>query len=332
MLTMPRKILKTAGFLGLFILAIGELLARFSLGLGSPPLSSPHPTVEYLYQPNQDVFRFGNRFITNQYGMRSELFAEKKKLDSEIRVMVFGDSVLNGGSLTDQDSLATSLLAAAWEKKLNRKVIVGNISAGSWGPGNWLAYAQAYGFFEADVVILLLSSHDAYDNPTFQPLDLNTHPQKAPVSALQEAIARYLPRYFAKITRRPAIVQPSDRDIALATDQGISDLKEFLLLAQQQTPHVFLFLHPTRSEARTGQQENGYEQIYTLSTDLGISTFSLHEAFHNALQQREADPYRSNDNIHPSEAGQKLIADAIQRTIPASILRLSQQRDNSVTE
>ena len=65
--------------------------------------------------------------------------------DDEFRVICFVDSVLNGGSLTDQKDLATTLL----EKKLKEvtpDAYVGNISAGSWGPGNWRAYADEYGF------------------------------------------------------------------------------------------------------------------------------------------------------------------------------------------
>ena len=174
----------------------GELIARYALGLGNPPLSTSHETIEYLYQPNQDVSRFGNRFLVNQYGMRSETFPPEKQSSAETRIMVFGDSVINGGNLTDHSNLATTLLQNELSQSSSNPVIVGNISAGSWGPGNWLAYAKEYGFFEADIVVLQISSHDWKDNPKFKPLNPNTHPQDQPISAVTEGITRYLPRYL----------------------------------------------------------------------------------------------------------------------------------------
>ena len=54
------------------LLAVGgEWFARSVLGLGDPPLSITHPRIEYLYVPNQDVQRFGKRFLVNDYSMRS---------------------------------------------------------------------------------------------------------------------------------------------------------------------------------------------------------------------------------------------------------------------
>src|SRR5680860_1531138 len=143
------------------VLFTGELFSRFYLGLGDPPLFIQHPAIEYMYKPNQDVYRFGNHFIVNQFGMRSHPFTVSKE-GNEFRVMVFGDSVLNGGNLTDHDDLATSILESKFTKAGHENVVVGNISAGSWGPGNWLAYAREYGFFDTDIVAIVVSSHD-YD-------------------------------------------------------------------------------------------------------------------------------------------------------------------------
>ncbi|MCC6134828.1 MAG: hypothetical protein IT491_05555 [Gammaproteobacteria bacterium] len=184
------------------LIGAGELFARYVLGLGDPPLSLAHDQIEYLFKPNQDVMRFGHRIIINAYGMRTENFP-KAKPAGEFRVMVFGDSVLNGGNLLDHSTLATTLLSKRLSDALERPVVVGNISAGSWGPGNWLAYAQEYGFFDADIVMLVISSHDYADNPTFAPLNPLTHPQERPWSALWEGVTRYLPRYLPRISAAP---------------------------------------------------------------------------------------------------------------------------------
>lgn len=73
---MKKRYTVPAIILGAILFA--EMVARMGLGLGDPPLSIAHPTIEYLYRPNQDVIRFGKRFIVNEYGVRSESFPRHK--------------------------------------------------------------------------------------------------------------------------------------------------------------------------------------------------------------------------------------------------------------
>ena len=289
----------------------GEIFARYALGLGTPPLSMTHPTIEYMYVPNQDLYRFGNHFITNQYGMRSAPFSKTKR-NNEFRILVFGDSVVNGGNLTDQSELATSLIQKKLVDAGYKNSIVGNISAGSWGPGNWLAYAREYGFFDADIIILVCSSHDYADNPTFEPLNPNTHPTQRPISALIEGIQRYfLPRYLPQLSS-PQPTTETDLPSASVKESGgiigISDLKNFLKLAKQQSPNVLVFQHWERSEITGGVANIGYQRIKEACEQLGISPTSLEPYFHKSLEFG-TEPYR--DNIHPNQVGQKLIAEAI---------------------
>ena len=291
-----------------FLISIGEIFARYFLGLGTPPLSISDPRIEYMFKPNQDVYRFGNHFITNQYGMRSEPFA-KKKSSNELRIMVFGDSVVNGGNLTDHAKLATSILKEKLSKILDKNIVVGNISAGSWGPGNWLAYAKEYGFFDADIIILVISSHDYIDNPTFQPLDKNTHPTKQPVSALLEGIERYLPRYFPQIPTKNIATEnhqyvPEETEV----QKGLGDLKNFLELAKNNSNNVFVFQHYEKSEIEGGYPQIGNKLIKETCNQLGIIPISLEHYFRRSIKNR-VNPYR--DNIHPNKIGQKLIAEAI---------------------
>jgi len=303
---------------GLALLVTAELFARFVLGLGTPPLSVTHPTIEYMYKPNQDVFRFGNRFIVNEFGMRTKPFSKNRESINQIRVMIFGDSVINGGNLTDHQSLATTILTAAWKEELNVDVIVGNISAGSWGPGNWLAYAKEYGFFDADLVVIVLSSHDFNDNPEFKPLNSQSYPQVSPKFAILEGIIRYLPRYLRKIV--PSKPEPTTEIFQEITTKGIDDLASFIELARESTPYVFSFQYPTRNEATSGQKDIGYKQIHETCVNSKIPIYSLHDAFHMAIQNG-MDPYRKNDAIHPNDIGQKLIAAEIRRNIPKKALQ-----------
>src|ERR1041384_4426338 len=89
----------------LLILLVGtELFARFYLGLGDPPLYIEDKEFEYIYAPDQDVMRFGNHVMTNEFSMRSKPLSPNDK----IRILKIGDSIINGGAQTDQDSLAST--------------------------------------------------------------------------------------------------------------------------------------------------------------------------------------------------------------------------------
>lgn len=300
-------------------LVVTELFARFYLGLGSPPVFITHPTIEYLLKPNQDVNRFGNRVLVNQFGMRTNNF-EPKKNNNETRVLVFGDSVINGGSLTDHNALATTILQSHWQQKTEQSVIVANISAGSWGPGNWLAYAKEYGFFDADIVVLVASSHDAFDAPTFESLNHDTHPQQPPFSALTEGVSRYLPRYLP--SGLTETIEPKIEVIAQAKNkESLEDLREFINLAKQKIGKVIIFQHPTKLEAETGNMEEGYQEITALLKSENVPFISMQPIFHEGIAKQNL--YRENDKIHPNLMGQKLIAETIENNIPQAWLILS---------
>ena len=119
--------------------------------------------IEYIPAPNQHSVRFGNKIAYNEYSMRS------LPIDADDRCIVlgFGDSVLNGGTLTDQDSIATTIVEKQLQRT-NESIRFLNISAGSWGPDNCAAYLNKFGSFNAKMIILFVSSHDAYDNMTFE--------------------------------------------------------------------------------------------------------------------------------------------------------------------
>ena len=291
----------------------GETFARYHLGLGTPPLSITHPQIEYMFKPNQDVMRFGNRIIINQYGMRTAQFDARRANDKEFRIMVFGDSVLNGGNLTDHDALATTLMQKKLQEK--QKSVVGNISAGSWGPGNWLAYAKEYGFFDANIVVLVISSHDYADNPAFEALNENTHPTKRPVSAILEGITRYLPRYLPRFDASVPLKDPNvSKEIASKEVlQGINDLKNFLDLAKKNSAYVIVLQHWDRSEIERGIPEVGYQRIHQVCNSSGVSCISLEPYLRQAIKKGN-NPYL--DNIHLNQNGQKLIADALFDNLP----------------
>jgi hypothetical protein len=298
---MRRLILFSAIVLvGLFV--GGEIFARLVLGLGTPPLSVRSDAYEYMFKPSQDVKRFGNRVVINEYGMRSDTAPQS---DATKVILVFGDSVLNGGNLTDQNALATSILQDRLRAS-GEDVYVGNVSAGSWGPANMRGWLETYGDLGAETMIYVLSSHDWYDLPTFKPLDPMTHPVKPPASALLEGAQRYLPRFLPKFGAGEVVVPapgvPMDEDGPNARE----DLAWLLEYSAARGQRVCLVQHLTQSELKNGIQ-SGHEEI---SATFGSEqTRLILQDFMSASSVGRDMHYR--DDIHISDEGQSALAKAL---------------------
>ena len=94
--------------IAVFVLMLvgGEIYLRKSWGFCDTVLVQSDPDFEYIAQPNQKRYRFKKHILYNEYSQRCE------SVDSSAFIVLgLGDSVINGGVLTDQDSLATTRLS-----------------------------------------------------------------------------------------------------------------------------------------------------------------------------------------------------------------------------
>lgn len=310
--------LKAVTFTVALLLICAELFARFYLGLGDPPLSIVDPQIEYLFKPSSTYKRFGNLIAFNAYSMRSRDFPAHKVDPTELRVMVMGDSVINGGAITDQSDLATTLLEHDLQEDLQRPVVVGNISAGSWGPGNLLAYAQRFGFFDADIVMIVLSSHDYGDAPSFQPIvgvDPGM-PDKKPLLALQEVFTRYLPQYIATWRGKDSASLPEPIPSKEEIDSSLAALRNLLQLAQSTKAKVILVQHLKEDEL-DGHQGPGFAAIASVGREERVPIVQLGLTFAASLKNG-INPYWPNphhNEIHPNKVGQRLMANVFYEAI-----------------
>jgi len=305
--------------LGCVLLVVGgELFARFYLGLGDPMLWMDEPTIEYMFQPNQRGRQLGNQYLYNEYSMRSETMSASRTDPDELRILFFGDSVLNGGHMTDQACLATEIIKGDLETRLQRPVAVGNISAGSWGPKNCLEYAKKFGLFGADVVVLVVSSHDYADNPAYLPLAGTSaiYPARRPPCALYEAVTRYLPMYLPRGAPRENAPEDTvdEKSIAVAMDAT----RELVQMALSAKARVIPVQHLAMEEVKNGPQQ-GHAVFGELWHELDLASVQLGPAFADALKRGD-NPYR--DVIHPNALGQKIIADQLIEAICESLQRL----------
>ena len=297
-------------FLGLVIIAsIGlEIILRKVWGFGEMNiLFQEDPAFEYIAQPNQDKVRFGNTVFYNEYSMRSQPLNK----EDQCIVLGFGDSVINGGTLTDQDSLATTIV----EKQLQDHVSNGfrflNISAGSWGPDNCAAYLNKYGSFNAKMIILFVSSHDAYDNMTHEKIVgvHRSYPDEPYSLAIVEVVDRYLkPRLLN------ALGQSSQVDELMINKKGTEFNAGFEFFKNYTREHGIPFvvcLHAESKEVETGKFNNQGEEIlaYCAKNDIRvISGLQIGE---------ELRDFR--DEVHINEIGQKRWAKALYDEIRQTI-------------
>lgn len=297
------------------IVGIGEVVARYALGLGTPPLSIPHERIEYMFAPNQDVKRFGNRQLYNEYGMRN---TPMDQWGTARRVLVFGDSVLNGGNLTDHRELATTLASAQ-----SPETVFGNISAGSWGPDNILGWIETYGLLDAETAILVLSAHDAGDAPSYESLDPTTHPTERPLLALSEGITRYAPKYLPAPLGR--LIKPTAPEGKIATQHvgrnGIDVLPTLFDTFADTGVQACVVLHATRSE----YHDSDFAQLDEIAREAQARTVPVVRMYEVASDQSMEDLYR--DDIHINYLGQSVLADALMECKDSAVIPTSSEEE-----
>jgi hypothetical protein len=293
-----------------------ELVLRFYFELGDPPLFIADGEIEYMYKPSSTFHRMGRTMHVNAFGMRSEDFSTHKSDAGELRVMVIGDSVINGGMPTDDREVCTNILQQNLRDATHRPVVVGNISAASWGPINMLAYVKRFGVFDADVVVIVLSTHDYGDVEEKPSNPVGVHPRwpsTRPVLALQDAMTRFgIPyvRHWLKLDKAESAVidaPPTEADI----ERSMRALRELIGMAKKSGAKVILMQH--LESAEQGQAERtGHSLIRQVATDSGIEVVQLGPEFKMAMDQGQ-NPYR--DTIHPNTIGQGIIGQALTREV-----------------
>jgi hypothetical protein len=294
-------------------LFLSEAGLRFVAGLGDPPLYEVHPTIEYLMKPGV-YWRFGNLVSVNSAGMRSPESVVAPPAPGTRRVLVVGDSIVNGGSLTDNSALATAALAV--QLSVCTPTSVCNISAGSWGPGNWLAFFKERGTFSASFAVLVLNDGDATDAPTFAPLGPE-HPTSRPLFASWEALRNYLPRYVPWLRPAPPIARG-----ARVVDP-LDDLSDGIELLRKSGVATCAVLIPSESELSAGPGK-GFVAIRARLESLDVPLVDASDLLRSALRRGEA-PFR--DGVHLTAGGQSLLAEACMESL--GMVGVSDQRPAS---
>lgn len=287
--------------LPLILIVSTELVLRCFMGLGTPPLYIESERFEYIYAPNQKVNRFGNSIIVNEFSMRSKPL----NTESELTILKIGDSVINGGALTDHDSLASSILENQLSVFFGKDIRVLNISGGSWGPDNGYAYINEFGNFNAKLIILVFSSHDYRDKMTFEKVvgHSNSYPNERPVFAVSELINRYV---YPKIQKAFDVkdVKYSEIVVKQAKNGEVNPgWGQFVQYCKDHDIDLLVYLHPEQAEL---QQKSYHNEGYKISEYLKRENIHVIEGLNYPF---DSSHYR--DNIHLNNKGQKMLAEVL---------------------
>lgn len=288
------------------VVAIAEAVLRLGFGFCNALLYQSSDQYEYIAQPNQERRRFGVRLRTNSYSQRSEEPDSTRTI-----VLGLGDSVIFGGGWMDHDSLATTLFSTETEMQML------NISCGSWGPDNCAAYLREKGTFGAKAMVLVCSSHDAYDAMTFAPVVgvWPNYPNKQYKLAIWELIDRYVIPYVKVKTQTKQFADPdaevekkaADRQVVQKSPyfvKGFDDLKQ---MADSLQIPLYIYLHAEQGELKRQRYNEMGQQIVLWADSAQVTLI-------NGIKEGERiDMY--HDIIHFNEKGQRHLADVMKKYV-----------------
>ena len=278
-----------------FVLAlvVSEVFFRYVFGLGDPPLYKRDAAYEYALSSNQNVIRFGNKFSTNSFGMRSSNINPEQ---DEILLLV-GDSVVNGGALFDQSETISTIIEQRFSALYKyREVRVASISAGSWGPQNQIAFLEQLPELNIIGAALVFSSHDDSDIPTFRYPDTLV-PQSRPALALEEVVQKYLPALLVRVIK---FIKKDEEPIKIQkSHKNGGEVKKIVSTLERYNVPMFIYHHLTLQEVLS--ESLGFNDEY-------ISDVRYFD--HQASEESDGTLYYI-DNIHPSPLGAKLMGEQI---------------------
>lgn len=294
--------------LGIFLIVILlEIILRYVFGFCDAVLYQSSPAYEYIAQPNQHRYRFFSHIDYNSYSQRSEEPDSTKTI-----VLGLGDSVIFGGTMLDQDSIATTLFS----KETGMQML--NISSGSWGPDNCAAYLKEKGTFGAKAMVLVCSSHDAFDVMSHIPVVgiYPNYPDKQYKLAIWEVIDRYLmPRIKVYFSGKQLLDPDAQVVEKVKSDDGVAKkslnfdpgFDQLLQISEEKHIPFFIYLHPEVSEVMSRKYKEGGLMIMEWAKTHHV------ELIDGLNEGVTVDMYR--DVIHLNEKGQRNLANSLKKMI-----------------
>jgi hypothetical protein len=314
--------MKIKRFMAVFLVTLGTVLVlilgaelglRSIFGFGDPLLYLPDAQIGYILAPNQRIKRLGNRIVINQFSMRNERINPERSPQT-LRVLLVGDSIVNGGWWTDQRATLSAQIQQQLTDQLAslpfQQVEVLNASANSWGPRNELAYLQHFGNFQAQTIVLVINTDDLFSTqPSSAPVGRDpNYPDHRPPTALNEVIDRYLLRPQPK----PLPPQPSQPEADLV-GRNLAAIAEIQTIAQAHSSQFFLAMTPLKRELDGQEGPREYERkvrqrLEDWVVQRSIAYLDFLPLFNQYLQERSPESQLYRDHIHLSPLGNSMVS------------------------
>ena len=325
----------------LLLVLILELGLRATVGFGNPSIYIPDEQIGYLLAPNQQTQRFGNRIDINSYSMRSAPI-DPTPSASTSRVLMLGDSIVNGGWWTDQTDTLSALLSRQLQARLNRaksepvagaddskgadndksandeaairpslqQVEVLNASANSWGPRNELAYLEKFGHFDAQTIVLVINTDDLFAAaPSMAKVGRGNYPDRKPPFALAEVFNRYLLPVlpWSKTANLPA----PEKEPGDPVDRNLAAIQRMAQIAHQADAQFLLAMTPLLRELGDPGPRDYERQARQKLTQFAQAKAITYIDFLPLFNRAESfkDLYR--DHIHLSPQGNQQVSQTI---------------------
>jgi len=286
-----------------------ELALRL-LGFGNPALLQTDANAGYIFAPNQVVYRFGNRLEYNQFSQRSQQI-DSAKPEGTLRILMIGDSVLNGQNITDQEETIPELFEARL-LGIKKQVEVLNASAGSWGIGNQLGYIRKFGTFESDAVILQIGTHDLLQLPSSIP-GVGNHPlmlNRKPLLAIQEVFEIYVMPQLSSVfvSNSPAAGVPVSESQGFM--ENMQRFEQIVALVRAKNIPLFVLYTCDRADLLPVPNQPKFKSEFVDRLKaLKIPVIDTHAAWSKLPKTRVESYFR--DGVHPTAPAYESIADVV---------------------
>ncbi len=290
--------------------ACAETVARY-YGLHRPLLYEK-TSYGYRVQPDQHLHRFGNTVSYNSFGLRSEP-ADAEPKPGVLRVLCMGDSITNGGTLTDQLQTYPYLLQDLLRRRVAAAEVL-NASSGGWALQNEEGWLRENGTFGSRIVVLEVGTHDLFQamapaslvdgNPAF--------PSRAPYLGLWELMTRYLPRrlFLGGDAKDPG-TELSKRDPEFARQSVARVVAMAAFVEARAGIPVVLHVEQPASLESDDEPTRGAKRL--LVSELAVHGIQLISSA--AAMKAGGDELLFRDDFHPNPDGNRvlarLVADAI---------------------
>jgi hypothetical protein len=231
-----------------------------------------------------------------------------------MRVLCLGDSVTNGGAITDQADTIPYRLEALLRQRLGKAEVL-NASAPGWAIANELGWLSTYGILDSQFVVLVISTHDL-----FQPLApasvVDAHPSfpsRRPILALEDIVRHYL---LPILMSEGSAADPGAAGIAVSEMQAQTNRDDVLtindIVKQGKGQLVVVFLAQGRDRSDDMATLGAKREFFSLLDRHAIPVVTLG----SEVESRGRDAM-FRDDVHPNPAGNLAIAEAMVRELSA---------------